>query len=56
MCDSETGWFEIAETRDKSSGGTSKILDQIWLFSYSHSNRCNNYNGNEFLVLGKEFQ
>jgi transposase InsO family protein len=54
MCDPATGWFEVAEIKDKTSEGTAKILDQIWLCRYPRPKRCISDNGNEF--LGKEFQ
>jgi hypothetical protein len=28
MCDPATGWFEVAEIKDKTSKGMAKILDQ----------------------------
>jgi transposase InsO family protein len=54
MCDPETGWFEVAEIKDKTSKGTAKILDQTWFCRYPRPKRCISDNGNEF--LGKEFQ
>jgi hypothetical protein len=35
MCDPTTGFFEIAEIRDKSLEGIAKILDQKWFCRYS---------------------
>jgi hypothetical protein len=49
ICDPETGWFEIAEIRDKSSEGTVKILDQTWFCRYPYPKQCIHDNGNEFL-------
>jgi hypothetical protein len=54
MCDPATGWFEIAEIRNKTAEGTAKILDQPWFCRYPRPKRCIGDNGNEF--LGKEFQ
>jgi cation transport regulator ChaB len=54
MCDPATGWFEVAEIRNKTSEGTAKILDQTWFCRYPRPKRCISDNGNEF--LGKEFQ
>ncbi len=54
MCDPATGWFEVAEIKDKTSEGTAKILDQTWFCRYPRPKRCISDNGNEF--LGKEFQ
>jgi hypothetical protein len=54
MCDPATGWFEVAEVKDKASEGTAKILDQTWFCLYPRPKRCISDNGNEF--LSKEFQ
>ena len=54
MCDPATGWFEVAEIKDKTSEGTAKILDKTWFCRYPRPKRCISDNGNEF--LGKEFQ
>jgi hypothetical protein len=54
MCDPATGWFEVAEIKDKTSKGTAKILDQTWFCHYPRPKRCISDNGNEF--LGKESQ
>jgi transposase InsO family protein len=54
MCDPATGWFEVAEIKDKISEGTAKIFDQTWFCHYPNPKRCISDNGNEF--LGKEFQ
>jgi hypothetical protein len=54
MCDSATGWCEVAEIRNKTSEGTARILDQTWFCRYPRPKRCISVNGNEF--LGKEFQ
>jgi RNase H-like domain found in reverse transcriptase/Integrase zinc binding domain len=53
-CDPATGWFEVAEIRNKTYEGTAKILDQTWFCRYPRPKRCISDNGNEF--LGKEFQ
>jgi Integrase zinc binding domain len=53
MCDPATGWFEVAESKDKTSKGTANILNQTWFCSNPRPKRCGD-NGNEF--LGKEFQ
>jgi hypothetical protein len=34
ICDPATGWFEVAEIRDKSATQTAKILDQVWFCRY----------------------
>jgi hypothetical protein len=54
MCDPATGWFEVAEIKDKTAEATAKILDQTWFCRYPRPKRCISDNGNEF--LGKEFQ
>jgi hypothetical protein len=54
MCDPETGWFEIAEIRDKSSEGAAKMLEFKCFCKYPRPKWCIHDNGNEF--LGKEFQ
>jgi transposase InsO family protein len=54
MCDPATGWFEVAEIKDKTSEGMAKILDQTWFCRYPRPKRCISDNGKEF--LGKEFQ
>jgi hypothetical protein len=54
ICDPATGWFEVAEIKDKTAEATAKILDQTWFCRYPRPKRCISDNGNEF--LGKEFQ
>ena len=54
ICDPATGWFEVAEIRDKSATQTAKVLDQVWFCRYPRPLRCITDNGTEF--LGTEFQ
>ena len=54
ICDPATGWFEVAEIKDKSALETSKVLDQVWFCCYPWPLHVITDNGGEF--LGTEFQ
>jgi len=38
--DPATGWFEVAELKDKTAQETSKVLDQVWFCCYPQPLRC----------------
>jgi transposase InsO family protein len=54
ICDPATGWFELAEIKDKTNTETAKILDQVWFCCYPPPLCCITDNRNEF--LGTEFK
>jgi hypothetical protein len=54
MADPSTGWFEIAEVKDKTAVTAATVLDRVWLCRYPRPVECIYDNGNEF--LGREFQ
>ena len=54
MADPATGWFEIAEIKNKTELTLAKILDNIWFCRYPCPVECIYNNGNE--ILGREFQ
>ena len=49
-----TGWFKVAEIKDKSALETSKVLDQVWFCLYPQPLGCITDNGCK--LLGTEFK
>lgn len=46
--DPATGWFEIAEVKNKTSANISQLLDTVWLSRYPRPQRVVMDNGSEF--------
>ena len=54
MIDPASGWFEIAEYKDKESNTIANLIEQTWLSRYPWPEKCIYDRGSEF--IGSEFQ